>query len=64
VEIFSEVLMLFRNGSYVYAGGECVEVTDFITGEARLSQLGTTARRMADVIGNNITQESVPLLGP
>ncbi len=40
---------------YVYAGGECVEVTDFITGEARLSQLGTTARRMADVIGNNIT---------
>ena len=50
--------------SYVYASGECVEVTDFITGEARLSQLGTTARRMADVIGNNITQESVPLLGP
>lgn len=41
--------------SYVYAGGECVEVTDFITGEARLSQLGTTARRMADIIGNNIT---------
>ena len=40
---------------YVYAGGECAEVIDFITGEARLSQLGTTARRMADVIGNNIT---------
>lgn len=40
---------------YVYAGGECVEVTDLITGEARLSQLGTTARRMADIIGNNIT---------
>jgi NADH oxidase (H2O2-forming) len=40
--------------SYVYAGGECAEVTDLITGEARLSQLGTTARRMADVIGNNI----------
>ena len=39
----------------VYAGGECVEVTDLVTGEARLSQLGTTARRMADIIGNNIT---------
>lgn len=40
---------------YVYAGGECAEVTDLITGESRLSQLGTTARRMADVIANNIT---------
>jgi NADH oxidase (H2O2-forming) len=39
----------------VYAGGECVEITDLVTGEARLSQLGTTARRMADIIGNNIT---------
>jgi NADH oxidase (H2O2-forming) len=41
--------------SHVYAGGECAEVTDMVTGETRLSQLGTTARRMADVIGNNIT---------
>jgi NADH oxidase (H2O2-forming) len=49
--------------SYVYAGGECVEVTDFITGEARLSQLGTTARRMADIIGNNITGKYTTL-GP
>jgi NADH oxidase (H2O2-forming) len=48
---------------YVYAGGECVEVTDFITGEARLSQLGTTARRMADVISNNITGK-LNILGP
>ena len=40
---------------HVYAGGECAEVTDLITGEKRLSQLGTTARHMADVIGNNIT---------
>jgi len=39
---------------YVYAGGGCVEVTDFITGESRLSQLGTTAKRMAEVIGDNI----------
>jgi NADH oxidase (H2O2-forming) len=48
---------------YVYAGGECVEVTDFITGEAKLSQLGTTARHMADIIGNNITGKPTPL-GP
>ncbi|WP_080933773.1 NAD(P)/FAD-dependent oxidoreductase [Methanosarcina mazei] len=41
--------------SHVYAGGECAEVIDLITGESRLSQLGTTARSMADVIGNNIT---------
>ncbi|AKB23490.1 hypothetical protein MSMTP_0021 [Methanosarcina sp. MTP4] len=39
----------------VYAGGECAEVTDFITGKPRLSQLGTTARRMADVIGDNVS---------
>lgn len=42
---------------HVYAGGECAEVTDLITGEIRLSHLGTTARRMADVIGNNITNK-------
>jgi NADH oxidase (H2O2-forming) len=48
---------------YVYVGGECVEITDLITGEARLSQLGTTARRMADVIGNNITGKRTAL-GP
>lgn len=53
--------------SYAYAGGECAEVTDLITGEARLSQLGTTARRMADVIGNNITGKCTtfgPLVDP
>lgn len=48
---------------YVYVGGECVEITDLITGEARLSQLGTTARRMADIIGNNITGKRT-VLGP
>ena len=40
---------------YVYAGGGCAEVTDLITGESILSQLGTTAKLMAEVIGNNIT---------
>jgi NADH oxidase (H2O2-forming) len=47
--------------SNVYAGGECVEVIDLITGKARLSQLGTTARRMADIIGNNITGKHTTL---
>jgi NADH oxidase (H2O2-forming) len=49
--------------SCVYAGGECVEVTNLITGEPRLSQLGTTARHMADIIGNNITGK-LTTLGP
>src|SRR5664279_4638141 len=44
---------------YVYAGGGCVEVTDFITGESRLSQLGTTAKRMAEIIGDNITGKQI-----
>ncbi|AKB53039.1 NADH dehydrogenase [Methanosarcina sp. A14] len=48
---------------YVYAGGECVEIIDLITGEAKLSHLGTTARHMADIIGNNITGKYTPL-GP
>jgi NADH oxidase (H2O2-forming) len=44
---------------YVYAGGGCVEVTDFITGESRLSQLGTTAKRMAEIIGDNIIGKQI-----
>lgn len=48
---------------WAYAGGECVEVTDFITGKPRLSQLGSTARRMADVIGDNVTGTKASL-GP
>ncbi len=49
--------------SYVYAGGECIEVTDLITGNPRLSQLSTTARHMADIIGSNLTGKRVTL-GP
>jgi NADH oxidase (H2O2-forming) len=53
--------------THVYAGGECAEVTDLISGETRLSQLGTTARHMADVIANNITDKQTtfgPLVDP
>ncbi|HII03133.1 TPA: FAD-dependent oxidoreductase [Methanosarcinaceae archaeon] len=56
--IVNERLQVRADGKFlpgVYAGGECAEVTDFITGKPRLSQLGTTARRMADVIGDNVT---------
>lgn len=56
--VVNERLQVRAGGEFlphVYAGGECAEVTDFITGKTRLSQLGTTARRMADVIGDNIT---------
>lgn len=52
---------------YVYAGGECAEVIGFITGEARLSQLGTTARHMADIIGNNVVGKNStfgPIIDP
>jgi NADH oxidase (H2O2-forming) len=56
--VVNEMLQVKAGGKFlpdVYSGGECAEVTDLLTGESRLSQLGTTARRMADVIGNNIT---------
>ncbi|WP_440946444.1 NAD(P)/FAD-dependent oxidoreductase [Methanosarcina sp. T3] len=56
--VVNEMLQVKAGGEFlpnVYAGGECAEVTDLLTGESRLSQLGTTARHMADVIGNNIT---------
>ncbi|MDI9395328.1 MAG: FAD-dependent oxidoreductase [Euryarchaeota archaeon] len=68
--VVNEMLQVNAGGkflSHVYAGGECAEVTDLITGEKKLSQLGTTARRMADVIGNNITGKNSifgPLLDP
>lgn len=38
----------------VFSGGECVQVHDLITGEPFVSQLGSTARRMAGVIGDNL----------
>jgi len=38
----------------VFSGGECAQVHNFITGEPFVSQLGSTARRMATVIGDNL----------
>ncbi|MBP1909511.1 NAD(P)/FAD-dependent oxidoreductase [Methanolobus bombayensis] len=51
----------------IYCGGECIEVTDLITGKAMLSQLASTARRMAGIITNNLTSgpaEFDPILNP
>ncbi|MCL7412861.1 MAG: FAD-dependent oxidoreductase [ANME-2 cluster archaeon] len=51
----------------VYAGGECAEVKEFVTGSPFISRLGSAARRMARVIGENIAgQDAVylPTLSP
>ena len=39
----------------IYCGGECVQVQNFITGEAMISQLASTSRRMAQVIIDNLS---------
>lgn len=51
----------------IYCGGECVEVRELITGKTMLSQVASTARRMAGVITNNLTSapmEFGPILNP
>ncbi|MBW6517848.1 MAG: FAD-dependent oxidoreductase [ANME-2 cluster archaeon] len=51
----------------VYAGGECAEVKEFVTGSPFISRLGSAARRMARVIGENITGDDAvypPTLSP
>jgi NADH oxidase (H2O2-forming) len=48
------------DGTYdpdVYCGGECAQLQDLITGRPLLSQLASTARRMAEVIRDNIIEE-------
>ncbi len=41
----------------VYAGGECVQLYDFVTGSPMLSQLASTARRMAGTIRDNLVSK-------
>ncbi|WP_340819886.1 FAD-dependent oxidoreductase [Methanolobus sp. WCC4] len=51
----------------IYCGGECTEVHELITGKAMLSQVASTARRMAGIITNNLTSEPMefdPILNP
>ncbi|WP_094227567.1 NAD(P)/FAD-dependent oxidoreductase [Methanolobus psychrotolerans] len=68
--IINEYLHPLAAGKYledIYCGGECVEVHELITGNAMLSQVASTARRMAGVITNNLTStltEFGPILNP
>ncbi|OYT32928.1 NADH oxidase, partial [Archaeoglobales archaeon ex4484_92] len=43
----------------IYAIGDCAEVYDAVTGERILSQLGTTAVRMAKVAAENVFNKNV-----
>ncbi|MDY0386424.1 MAG: FAD-dependent oxidoreductase [Methanolobus sp.] len=51
----------------IFCGGECVEVHELISGKPMLSQIASTARRMAGVIRNNLTsnpEQFGPILNP
>jgi NADH oxidase (H2O2-forming) len=55
--VTDERLRVSMNGEFqdnVYSGGECVQVFDLITGLPVISRLGSAARRMARVIGENL----------
>ncbi|WP_406656060.1 FAD-dependent oxidoreductase [Methanolobus sp. ZRKC2] len=47
----------------VYCGGECVQLQNLVTGTPMISQLASTARRMAGVIRNNLVSKPTPF-GP
>jgi len=46
----------------IYAGGDCVEITNIITGKKMLAPMGSTANKHGRIIGTNITggQEAFP----
>nr|WP_321496925.1 FAD-dependent oxidoreductase [uncultured Methanolobus sp.] len=51
----------------IYCGGECIEILDLITKKPMLSQVASTARRMAGTITQNLTSKPVkfdPILNP
>lgn len=68
--IVNEYLQASVNGKFdpeIYCGGECIEVRDLITGKEMLSQVASTARRMAGYITNNLTsspEKFTPILNP
>jgi NADH oxidase (H2O2-forming) len=58
--INDDLQVKLTDGTYdpdVYCGGECAQLQDLITGRPLLSQLASTARRMAGVIRDNIIEE-------
>lgn len=68
--VTDERLRVSMNGEFqdnVYSGGECVQVFDLITGLPVISRLGSAARRMARVIGENLAGKDAvypPVLNP
>jgi NADH oxidase (H2O2-forming) len=68
--IVNEHLQVFVNGNFstdIFAGGDCCEITDFITNKRTLVQLAPAARHMATIMANNICGKDTvlkPLLGP
>ncbi|MBA1341571.1 MAG: Coenzyme A disulfide reductase [ANME-2 cluster archaeon] len=68
--VTDERLRVSMNGEFqdnVYSGGECAQVFDLITGSPVISRLGSAARRMARVIGENLAgKETIypPTLSP
>ncbi|NYT20074.1 MAG: FAD-dependent oxidoreductase, partial [Methanosarcinales archaeon] len=51
----------------IFAGGDCCEVTELVTGKKSMIQLAPVARRMATVIADNICGKGTvlePVLGP
>ncbi|TGC07228.1 NAD(P)/FAD-dependent oxidoreductase [Methanolobus halotolerans] len=68
--IVNEHLQVRTKSGYdpdVYCGGECAQVQNFITGMPMLSQLASTARRMAGVIRNNLISRPTsfgPIVNP
>jgi len=51
----------------VFAGGECTQINNFVTGKPMLSQLASTARRMAGVIIDNLADKYIkfnPVVNP
>jgi len=68
--VTDERLRVSVNGEFqdnVYSGGECAQVFDLITGSPVISRLGSAARRMARVIGENLAGKDAvypPMLSP
>ena len=68
--INDDLQVKLTDGTYdpdVYCGGECAQLQDLITGRPLLSQLASTARRMAGVIRDNLIEEQSsfgPVISP
>jgi len=70
IVINDDLQVKLTDGTYdpdVYCGGECAQLQDLITGRPLLSQLASTARRMAGVIRDNLIEKQSsfgPVISP